>query len=1071
MDQAITLHDVRLALAAEDPSLASLVCTLAAERAPRGGGLRKKVARKRVAKKRTTTKQATRRDAVTLQTVLARPTTLAFRKLDREQRRQLRMADIAALDEADGTDVVAPERLQLHSVVHELYTEGTPWGRLQLLRIIEDVPLTWGVWRGLKRIFKESEAAGDWELYGALVARLDREYASPQRGTEVRRPTLRYLLRRAWRQLRQLGTRLPAAYPDAAAEVLRHYTASTSLRGCWVANHIFFHELDGAYSRSRFKRTAFRGGVPTLTHRAFPDAWKRTPRPLFALLERARCRAVLGFAAAALKADFRTSLREVEPSWVVRLLTSRVDTVDEFVVWLLDNVPRFDPASYRELGLHDAVLGLLDSEADKAATWAASYARTHARDLPLERLLHLANNDHSAVRKLARDLLADRDPRTEVGLEGWGRLLGTAYGHKLAVTALQKHFGARELTLAWFTERLLSDDRDVVDFATEQLPKVHPEKKVPASFWWELLDHPRVTRRAAQVASRGLAAKGVDAVPADVLRRALLNPVSQRHVRGWVGEGRLPAPTLGADFLKVLADKEAFASDPWMSELRRSERPWAHGLSFDASLARWVLELLGDHRTFSADDLGFAWLFALVQRTDPDLHAFALATLSRSFKPSDFADEDREGGAEQAPAAAPEDADLGGQSFLFTGKLATMTRGEAKKKVTGAKGKNVSGVSANLDFLVIGDEGSPLYGGGRKGSKQVKAEKLIEGGAALRIISETAFLQMLAGETIEVDEDTAMAGCERLWEMATSPGPVDEPLRAFALHYLRLHHVDIHMAETDRPLDPGAELPDVFLTFDRAAEALADERAAVRALGLAWMRYELARWAPPMQSIVRLSELPHDDVRAFVELALTAPERREHRRYRLDPAILTPEAVYRFCESLQPATRALGMKLIGLHPRLAVPEELFRLTESPDRQVRAFVVRQLWALYRDRALTDGWAPPEARRSDDFRERPEQRPASDDDIRSFFRRTLFSIPPSRMPKGQDSSGLRPLPARRAKLALIEVCRDLAVEDEGFATKVTPMFEEFVDSQGQAESAACLVALTRIRARWGATGAQA
>ena len=36
-----------------------------------------------------------------------------------------------------------------------------------------------------------------------------------------------------------------------------------------------------------------------------------------------------------------------------------------------------------------------------------------------------------------------------------------------------------------------------------------------------------------------------------------------------------------------------------------------------------------------------------------------------------------------------------------------------------------------LDYLVIGDEGSPLYGAGRKGDKQLKAEKLIEEGATI----------------------------------------------------------------------------------------------------------------------------------------------------------------------------------------------------------------------------------------------------------------------------------------------------------------------------------------------------
>ena len=38
-------------------------------------------------------------------------------------------------------------------------------------------------------------------------------------------------------------------------------------------------------------------------------------------------------------------------------------------------------------------------------------------------LVRLANNSHEAVRKLAQDLLGERDPRKDVGLAAWGELL------------------------------------------------------------------------------------------------------------------------------------------------------------------------------------------------------------------------------------------------------------------------------------------------------------------------------------------------------------------------------------------------------------------------------------------------------------------------------------------------------------------------------------------------------------------------------------------------------------------------------------------------------------------------
>ncbi len=86
--------------------------------------------------------------------------------------------------------------------------------------------------------------------------------------------------------------------------------------------------------------------------------------------------------------------------------------------------------------------------------------------------------------------------------------------------------------------------------------------------------------------------------------------------------------------------------------------------------------------------------------------------------------------------------DARGRSFLFTGKLASMSRDEAKKRVSELSGKIAGSVTNTLDVLVIGDEGSPLYGDGAKGDKQRKAEELIAAGAGIRIISESAFLEL-----------------------------------------------------------------------------------------------------------------------------------------------------------------------------------------------------------------------------------------------------------------------------------------------------------------------------------------
>src|SRR5262249_53567382 len=153
-----------------------------------------------------------------------------------------------------------------------------------------------------------------------------------------------------------------------------HYADDTNWNNTWVANHIFYHET-GEYTRASFRLRSKPTSI--LKFRAFAELWQRTPRPLFSLLERAKAEQVWEFATSALKTDFRATLREVEPEWVARLVNVGSGTIDDFVVWILGNVPRFEQAAFRSLGLHDAVLKLFDSKSNAARVYAADYARTH----------------------------------------------------------------------------------------------------------------------------------------------------------------------------------------------------------------------------------------------------------------------------------------------------------------------------------------------------------------------------------------------------------------------------------------------------------------------------------------------------------------------------------------------------------------------------------------------------------------------------------------------------------------------------------------------------------------------
>ena len=79
--------------------------------------------------------------------------------------------------------------------------------------------------------------------------------------------------------------------------------------------------------------------------------------------------------------------------------------------------------------------------------------------------------------------------------------------------------------------------------------------------------------------------------------------------------------------------------------------------------------------------------------------------------------------------AAATDGVFAGKSFVFTGKLETLSRPEAKRIVEEAGARTVSSISAKIDYLVVG---------GKPGSKAKKAAEL-----GVEVLSEQELLQLL----------------------------------------------------------------------------------------------------------------------------------------------------------------------------------------------------------------------------------------------------------------------------------------------------------------------------------------
>jgi len=437
--------------------------------------------------------------------------------------------------------------------------------------VIAEINITYGPWRGLKTIFKEAEARDDWEIYSALAARFDTVLASGAH--RIKKPTILYLVRRAWRSLRRVGQSFPALYADKAAEILAHYRDDTQWGNTWLANHILYHET-GSYGRQNF--TFSRPPSQLTKHRAFNELWRRSHRPLFALLETARSEQVRRFATSSLKSDFRASLREIEVAWVQRLVAVHSDIIDEFVVWVFENVPKFEQDNFNKLGLHATVLQLLESSALKAREYAVKYARIHARDLSFDALLTYVRSDCDKVSGFAIDIIQSRHPKKEIGLDGWGALLDIRQSHKTADDNLRKHFTSRDLNLAWFEQRLLQPGCLSFDFAQNHLGKLHSIKKIGADFFCQLLskaDYKNAqVRRLIRWCLAQLNEFDLNALDGEFLKTLLINPASGEQVINWVDRGQLNLKVFDVEFLKVLAFRPTWEQDPWVEPSTMSSR-------------------------------------------------------------------------------------------------------------------------------------------------------------------------------------------------------------------------------------------------------------------------------------------------------------------------------------------------------------------------------------------------------------------------------------------------------------------------------------------------------------------
>lgn len=545
----------------------------------------------------------------------------------RTRRRRSEAAALAWQRFLSQTEPPPPPRFALADLLEKLYERGSEPARAAITRLAADGPLAFGVFGGLKRIYKRAEAAHDFEVFAALAARFDAEATQRprrwRRHSDVGRGTLVYLRRRAARYLRGLGFSVPRLYAVVAAQVLARISAEQPFESMHLPASVIGRTAKEERRRRRGRRAKAAKSTPAeqLAKRPFADAWKISPEPLFYLIESCNHPAAAKFAVATLRKEFPEALRAPNIAWLTRLCYRRLEPVHDLVVELLSGTPELHQAKLRERGLHDAVLALLTSPSDKARAYAIAYARAHAADMAVEKLLELADEDKMDERfggtyedtaKFAAELLMAKAPR-DLGLDVLGTMLRIGATQKWASQAIMKSFERDEVPQKWLIDQLYGEDNQH-DFIVEYIGKKYPKGSIGAAFWMRVLDDKRMKDHytARENALEALADLPLASIDAAWLLAALTNDELSSGIGEMLKKADKLPPGIDVEKLK--------------------------GLVFNPSHRDVALSVLGSPKLVKPRDIGLGWLLALARRADPTLHDFAHRILLQYMKPADFDD-------------------------------------------------------------------------------------------------------------------------------------------------------------------------------------------------------------------------------------------------------------------------------------------------------------------------------------------------------------------------------------------------------------------------------------------------
>ena len=922
-----------------------------------------------------------------------------------------------------------PDRLKLDALLLEMWNSDDAFTRSALLTVMAEMPLKYGPWRAMKRIFKESAAQQDWEMFGVIAARLDREgdqlprylnRSVPQSRTfkvpysydnrDVSKGTVAYLVRRAWRVLRQVAQDQPGLYPEVAAEVLKHYQSSDRdwhLSGAWLRNHILYHESKRYHAETfRYNPRSHYG------EHAYPTLWQRNARPLLRLLEEAQNGRVLSFVTSALVEDFKSTLSELGADWVKRVSRLRNAVKDAFLHrWYTEICPHTQ-ADYAQLGLNEPLFALLWSPHSEMSSFAQSYFQAHPEALlslvTVDRALALTRSPKEQLRSLGQSLLDPQAGHFTLTLDQWTSLLTDERSFEFASSHVKTLFSGKDLSYAWYI-RLINHEYDQLSSWAMSLLKESAYQPIEGdlfSFYWSLLTPSSWRTNSARTALEGLANLPEDGaerllnrLSTSQLSALLLHPEIKGHqaLQSWVNEGWIKPSLLGARWLRDLLDRELWRSGQWQDQLGTEGEDWRDNLSYPDKAASIIQGWLLSPSYFSSEEVGAWWLLQRGLENSWSMRAYR-TYMERHLPIADFAA--LEVSHEEATSTNSSSADglnaiLAALDAPHRGwndrdRLRSVMRQRMNAFVQ-AKDPNAPPLA---DHLVIGDE----------------------------LLTFNVF-HRLAFSTDEANRALALQIGELCYQRWTEEAPLsfDKLLPFFSKGFPEIQaHLLKAMSAT--PLSAEARIDVRLPQFDPEGlySFCFSHRAQVRDLGLSLIGEHPDRFADPER----------------ISLLVESSDRR-----------VCEGVVKLLWEKLRDRPITTPWKP---HPQSVSPR-----SSVAKRQVEVVDAR----------------PPSGKRPDQLKGKKflgegvsASAPLPSENLEwvaAFLRRTLFRLSPTHPLKDDLGRLTHATPSWRNKVNLIKAIRDLAVRDQAFAELVRPILEEFMTSRGQSERAACLVALTRMR----------